>query len=134
MGPFFQSSNFANLGLNFLCTAVKSLCLLASTPANLAACTANANQLAFIKSSVTSAAFTLSSDTTIGGYKVQIASFATIAVNVTGNATCLVLYNTAGGMGATGIHYYTKCSVNLASTLNSVTIQPWSITIADPTS
>jgi hypothetical protein len=58
---------------------------------------------------------------------------STLPVNATGNATVLCLYNTAAGSGTTGLHYYTKCSVNLASTNNSVSVQNWKITIADPT-
>lgn len=132
MAGFHWSSAVANGGLDYIRQNTKSICLLASTPANLAGCTSTVTQLAYIKSSVSSANFTLSSDTTTVGYKVAVSSFATIAVNATGNATCLVLYSTAAG--SSGMHYHTKCSVNLASTLNSVTIQGWKITIADPTS
>lgn len=131
MGALFASSDVANLGLTFLTTAVKDMCLLTSTPANLAACT-EATFLAR-NTAITTAFFTLSSDTTTIGYKITMSSMSTLPVNATGNATVLCMFNTDSSEGTTGLHYYTKCSVNLASTLNSVTIQPWSITIADPT-
>ena len=133
MGALFSSTNVAWQGLNFLRQNVKSLVLLSSTPGNLAACT-NATHLCLIAGSVSSANFgTCVADSTTVGFKTTITSFVTIVVTTTGDATCLALYNTDSSAGTTGLHYYTKCSVNLASTLNSVSIQSWKITIADPT-
>ena len=132
MGAFWCSSRVSDSGLNFLRKNAKCAYLLSATmsTANTAGVTA-ATYLAR-NTTLSSANFTLGDDSTNVGRKLTMSSMSTLPVDSSGNATCLVLCATA--VGATGLFYYTKCSVNLASTNNSVSVQNWKITILDPTS
>jgi hypothetical protein len=60
-----------------------------------------------------------------------VAQMATIAVSATGVADHIALFST----GASAVLYYvTECATQaLPSTANTVTINSWTIRIADPT-